>query len=104
MLAIWNLVDPDLVKPDKSGASKSIRFSFRGLKKKRLARISRLDARHGDPLAAYQAMGNPRYPTQEQIRQLNLASELPTPEIKSLENQMLQIDLPVNGLALIELY
>jgi xylan 1,4-beta-xylosidase len=53
-------------------------------------------------MSAYRAMGSPRYPTQAQIEYLNNASSLPAPESRKLETGVLEITLPVNGLAVIE--
>jgi len=99
VLAVWNLVDPD-----KSGEPRSIHLNFRGLKAGAQAQITRVDAEHGNSPAAYAAMGKPRYPTQEQMKRLNLATKLKPPEVMSIKNGTLQLDLPVNGLALLEIY
>lgn len=94
-VALWNLVDPD-----KQGSAKKVRLRFHGTGEE--ARVSRLDTHHGNVLAAYAAMGAPRYPTQAQIRELNEAAKLPPPELVHLSGGELQIELPVNGLALLE--
>jgi hypothetical protein len=48
-------------------------------------------------------MGSPRYPTQAQIAELNKASTLPLPEKGNLKDSTLALNLPVNGLAVVEL-
>jgi hypothetical protein len=48
-------------------------------------------------------MGSPRYPTQLQIEALNKASSLPAPERRKLDKGVLELTLPVNGLAVIEI-
>jgi xylan 1,4-beta-xylosidase len=53
-------------------------------------------------MPTYKAMGSPRYPTQAQIEKLNEASTLPSPESRKLEKSVLELSLPVNGLAVIE--
>ncbi len=53
-------------------------------------------------MTAYRAMGSPRYPTQAQIEALNKASTLPAPETERLKGGVLELTLPVNGLAVIE--
>ncbi len=55
------------------------------------------------PMPTYMAMGSPRYPTQSQIAALNAASTLPAPEAQKLTNGLLELTLPVNGLAVIEI-
>jgi xylan 1,4-beta-xylosidase len=62
-----------------------------------------VDETHGNPLVAYQAMGSPRYPTQAQVEALNKASTLPAPEDRRLDKGVLDLTLPVNGLAVIEI-
>jgi len=47
-------------------------------------------------------MGSPRYPTQAQIAALNKASALPAPDRRRLDKGVLELTLPVNGLAVIE--
>jgi xylan 1,4-beta-xylosidase len=54
-------------------------------------------------MTAYRAMGSPRYPTKAQIAELNKASTLPPPEKGNLKDSTLALNLPVNGLAVIEL-
>lgn len=98
VLAVWNLVDPD-----QKGRALSIHFQFRGVKPNSKALVSRLDAQHGNTLAAYAAMGRPRYPTQAQARQLNLAAELPPGQAIFLRSGVLELAVPINGLILLEI-
>jgi xylan 1,4-beta-xylosidase len=98
VLAAWNLVDPD-----QKGVPQSIHFEFRGVNPNSKALISRLDAQHGNTLATYEAMGKPRYPTQAQIKQLNLAAELPPGQTVSLKDGRLDLDVPCDGLVLLEM-
>jgi len=95
-VAAWNLVDPD-----QRGETRYLRFEFRGVKPDAQVRLRRVDARHGNTLAAYEAMGRPRYPTLAQIRQLNAGAGLPAPETLVLKEGRLELELPVNGLALL---
>jgi xylan 1,4-beta-xylosidase len=97
VIAVWNLVDPD-----KGGATKVFEFVFRGISTDSLVRVSRVDSVHGNSLAAYQKMGKPRYPTPEQVAILNLAAEIPSPENLRLLDGKLKLNIPVNGLVLIE--
>lgn len=98
VIAAWNLVDLD-----KSGNPISIHFDVRGLAAGRRVRIHRLDAQHGNTLAAYEAMGRPRYPTRDQIARLNQAAQLPPPENRSLPPSGLDLEIPVNGLVILEI-
>jgi xylan 1,4-beta-xylosidase len=65
--------------------------------------LSRLDADHGNTLAAYRAMGNPIYSTQKQIEELNRAAALPPPEELQLHGGKLNLTLPVNALYILEI-
>ena len=96
-IAVWNLVDPD-----QSGAPLSMRLQFQGVKPNARIRLSWLDAEHGNTLAAYEAMGKPRYPTQAQIAQLNRAAELPAPRIAALSQGALDLTLSANELMIVE--
>ena len=47
-------------------------------------------------------MGSPRYPTQDQIDDLREQSTLPEPEFEDLTDGSLTLELPVNGLVLVQ--
>jgi xylan 1,4-beta-xylosidase len=98
VLAIW-----DLVNPGESGAAKNVVLKFEHLGKARHAYVSRVDDSHGDVHAAYMKIGSPRYPTQAQLKQLRQASELAAPETHDLKSDELKVDVPVNGLVMIEI-
>lgn len=100
VVAAWNLVDMDQLA---QGKPLPMRLDFKGVPANAAYSIQRVDAAHGNPMPAYKAMGSPRYPTQAQIKALNKASSLPAPENGKLENSGLQLNLPVNGLVLIEI-
>ena len=100
VVAAWNLVDMDRVK---EGSPMTLRLNFAGVSARAAISIQRVDETHGNPMTAYRAMGSPRYPTQAQIKALNAASALPAPEHRKLANGMLELTLPVNGLAVVEI-
>ena len=97
VIAVWNLADPD-----KQGIVKTVKLEVSGVNPVGAARLSRLDAAHGNTLAAYEEMGKPRYPTQAQVAQLNQAAELPAPEQVALSNGQLTIHVGVDGLVIVE--
>ena len=97
-VAAWNLVDPD-----QPGAPRLIRFEFRGVIPDAQLRLTRADAQHGNTLAAYEAMGSPRYPTAAQIRQLNAGAGLRAPQTLPLKDGKIYLELPPDGLALLEI-
>ncbi|MFZ0744689.1 MAG: glycosyl hydrolase family 39 [Terracidiphilus sp.] len=100
VVAAWNLVDMDKVA---SGVPVTLRLRFRGEPSGARVTIQRVDETHGNPMTAYRTMGTPRYPTQAQIASLNKASTLPAPERENLRDSALDLTLPVNGLAVIEI-
>jgi xylan 1,4-beta-xylosidase len=100
VVAAWNLVDMDKVA---EGKPITLRLSFKGIAAGSEVSIERLDESHGNPLIAYRKMGSPRYPTRAQVAELNKASALPPPEHETLTGDRLDLTLPVNGLAIVEI-
>jgi xylan 1,4-beta-xylosidase len=96
VLAIWNYAPPE-----GGGSPRTFSLRFRGVKAKQAA-ITFVDREHGDVRDAYEKMGSPRYPTQAQIQELRRAAELPSPETRKLKNNALELTLPAQGLATIE--
>lgn len=98
VLAVWNL------SPfEQPGEAKAFTIRLIHAGKIHQASIRRVDADHGNPMPAYQQIGSPRYPTQDQLKQLRKAAALPSPEIQILKNSELTLKLPSEGLAVIEL-
>ena len=96
VIAVWNIVNPGA-----TGAAKTVKLQFNGVKADARVGIRRVDAEHGDTLGLYEKMGKPRYPTQEQIHELREQSTLPEPEYQDMTDGSLTLQLPVNGLAVI---
>jgi xylan 1,4-beta-xylosidase len=100
IIAVWNLVDPDVLNP-ADRTDRPVTLAFHGLPPKSVITLERVDATHGNPLPTYVAMGSPQYPTATQIEQMNLDSALPPPERLRLEAGALHLTLPPNGLFLV---
>jgi xylan 1,4-beta-xylosidase len=98
VVAVWNLVEPN-----ETGATHHVKLGFHNLQSSAKVLISRVDEKHSNSLAAYRAMGSPQYPTRAQIEQLNRESALAPPEAATLTNGALEVDVPVNGLVLLEI-
>jgi len=96
-IAAWNLVDPD-----KKGSARPIDFEIHGVPANSRVRVSRADSEHGNTLAAYQKMGSPQYPTQEQVRELNRVAEESPVESMRLSKGLIELQVPVNGVLLLE--
>jgi len=113
VIAAWNLVSPDKVSPDRVSSdktgpgqmaqSKTLHFRFEHLPGNVRAYISRVDRDHGDSHSAYEKMGQPRFPTRDQLEALRLAAQLPPPEVRDMSNGELTLDLDPNGLAVVRL-
>ncbi len=97
VIAAWNLVDPDT-----KGSAHSVKFEIRGVPPDSRVRVRRADAEHGNSLAAYKKMGSPRYPTRAQVHELNRVAEAATVQTLSLSKGSIELQLPVNGVVLLE--
>jgi xylan 1,4-beta-xylosidase len=98
VIAIWNLSPPT-----QPGRARTYDLAFSGLPRENRVLIRRIDADHGNTLAVYARMEKPRYPTREQVRQLNRDSALGAPESVLLRDGHLRLTVPPNGLALLEM-
>jgi xylan 1,4-beta-xylosidase len=96
-IAAWNLV-----APGETGPAKTVLFELKGKRAKR-AFVSRVDADHGDTLSAYQKMGSPKYPTKQQVEQLQKIAVEGKPEEVSIADGKFSVTIPSSGLALIEI-
>jgi xylan 1,4-beta-xylosidase len=96
-VAVWNLAEPGA-----TGEAKTVKLEFKGVKPDARLSISRVDGEHGNTLALYEKMGKPRYPTEDQIRDLRENSRLPDPAYDELTDGSYILQLPVNGLAVIQ--
>jgi xylan 1,4-beta-xylosidase len=99
-IAAWNLVDMDRLG---EGSAREIHLSLKGISAQARISVARVDETHGNPMNLYKSMGSPVYPTMKQVAALNQASALPSPERVRLQDGHLNLSLPVNGLALIEI-
>jgi xylan 1,4-beta-xylosidase len=87
------------------GPAKSFRLKLNGFEGRKAVSVSRVDEQTGTAIPKWKEMGSPKYPTTNEIEQLRRAAELPKPEIRSLpsgEAPEVSIELPPNGLALLE--
>lgn len=100
VVAAWNLVAMDKVS---EAHPVTLRLNFEGVNPGSGVSIQRVDENHGNPMKAYRAMGSPDYPTQAQIKALNAASALQPAEHQKLSGGSLELNLPVNGLAVLEI-
>jgi xylan 1,4-beta-xylosidase len=99
-IAVWNYAPPG-----PGGATRTYQLAFRNVPGARRAYVWLVDRDHGSALAAWEAMGEPRFPTLEQHRILLQAAELSGPRIETLApaGPRLTLRLRPHALALIEL-
>jgi len=98
VVALWNLVDPE-----KAGVEKKIDLEFKHLPARAEAVIYRLDKKHGDTLGAYEAMGSPHYPTKAQVEELWKVAKIAPEDKTAIKDSHLSVELPADGLAVIEI-
>jgi xylan 1,4-beta-xylosidase len=98
VIAAWNLVEPEATGPDKT-----ITLDLKGVSSGAHATIRRVDAKHGDTLAAWKTMGSPRYLSKAQVAELKKASEIGAPENVTLHGGQLTLTIPQKGLAVVEI-
>jgi xylan 1,4-beta-xylosidase len=85
------------------GATKRLSVTFDGAAKASSASIHYVEWERGSPMPAWRAMGSPQYPTARQIALLRKSAQ-PVTEHRRLDRTgTLKLELPPEGLALIEL-
>jgi len=86
-----------------TGESITLRVKLQDARKPRQASVTRVDASTSRFKNAYERIGSPAYPTEEQIEQLKLASELSHSENLAVNHEgKVTVVLPPNGVALVE--
>jgi xylan 1,4-beta-xylosidase len=99
VVAAWNLVEPG-----SPGMAKTIQLDLKGVAANARGTIHRVDANHGDTLAAWKKLGSPRYPTRAQIEELRKYAEIGTGEKLAIHDGRLSLELPPMGLAVLEIH
>jgi xylan 1,4-beta-xylosidase len=96
VVAVWNYA-----APEESGAPRNVTLHFSHVNAQQM-QIWRVDADHGDPHAAYAAMGSPLYPTRDQVSQLRAAAQNNGLEIRDFKGGDLQLSIPAKGLVVLQ--
>jgi len=96
-IALWNLDDPGA-----PGKPESVDLKITGVPADAAVAIERVDHNHSDVLPVYRAMGSPRYPTPQQVAQMNAATALPPPRIEHLRGGNLAITVQPDALFLLK--
>ncbi|EIL92900.1 GH39 family glycosyl hydrolase [Rhodanobacter spathiphylli] len=108
VIALWNYAPPvgDTASytPGKpAGSTKHFSLDVQHLPAAAHATVWRVDETHGNAVAAFDRMGRPDSPSRAQIVQLREAGKLAAPESMKPRDGKLAVDVPVQGLAVIEL-
>jgi xylan 1,4-beta-xylosidase len=109
---VWNLAEvlqpsgiPDstIVRTVK-GTDKRLDVLVKGAKPGQKVKVSYVDLARGSPYPAWRALGSPKYPSREQVETIKKAADIAEPEIRKLDrNGRIALDIPAEGVALIEL-
>jgi xylan 1,4-beta-xylosidase len=108
VLALWNYAPPVGDGPvytpgEPAGAPRRFDLAFRHLREGARATVWRLDERHGNAVALFDAIGRPDSPSREQTARLREAARLPPPETLETRHGHLQLTVPPQGLVVVEL-
>ena|ERR1700722_4681730 len=96
VMALWNYREVGV--QDSQVRRVSLTFAHGTV---RAARVQVLDAEHGNFARAYQRLGSPRYPTRQQLTELQKSAALARPVSRPLTGQKLILDIPADGLVLV---
>jgi xylan 1,4-beta-xylosidase len=97
VLAVWNYAPPE-----DGGHPEHVTITFKHANLSK-ATVWRVDSDHGDSYGAFKQMGSPSYPTREQIIALRTAGKLSSPETSAVQSDRLTLDIPAQGLVVMEL-
>ncbi|GAB3786412.1 GH39 family glycosyl hydrolase [Dyella agri] len=108
VLALWNYAPPvgdgaSYTAGRPKGAVRHFEIDVSSLPADARARVWRLDETHGNAVAAFDAMGRPDFPSREQIVQLRGAGTLAAPAQVEPHDGKLELDIPPQGLVVMEL-
>ncbi len=85
------------------GATKQFTLRFSGLNGLKQLSASQTNMQTGSAVPKWREMGSPQYPSAAQLADLRSAAELPQPAKHTLSGDTFSIELPPNGLALLEI-
>ena len=97
-IALWNLAPEGSTNEAKRFVVKLPPGS-----RDRQVLASCVDERHGNVLPLYKQMGSPRYPNEDQLRELIQAAHLSPPQRLEVKDRAVSIDVSSSGLVLLEI-
>ena len=95
VLALWNYAEPGATV-----AARRVVLEFRHVAAQRVE-LQSMDDTHANVMTAYQSMGAPQYPTQQQIAELRRAGALAPAVERALEGGTLTLEIPSDGLTIV---
>ncbi len=97
VIALWNYAAPDGPRRDRN-----FRLHVGGARADAV-QLWRVDADHGDVTRIYDALQRPPFPSRREIDRFEQASALPGPETGSLQAGSIEVKVPAQGLAVLEI-
>ena len=110
VIALWNYAPPDGTGKGYAGPAagphhdKHFTIRMETLAPDAAVKVWRVDADHGNVIKVYDGMGRPAFPSREQIEQLKRAAQLPAPDDTALHAGTIEVVVPRQGLAVIEVF
>ena len=109
VMALWNYAPPVSIKPSYTygqpeGVTRHFIVDASHLPAGIHATVWRLDRNHGNVIKTYNAMGRPAFPSRKQIGKLRQAAKLGAPRQLAVHDGTFDIDIPPQGLVLVELH
>jgi len=109
VVALWNYAPPDgtgknYTPETHAGPVQSFTLTLDHAKAHAHVTVWRVDPTHGNVIPTFDAMGRPAFPSRDQIKQLQAAGQPAPPETIAIHNGRIQIDVPVHGLAVLEIH
>jgi xylan 1,4-beta-xylosidase len=108
-LALWNYAPPvgdtaNYTPGTPKGAIKHFEVDVSNLGAHATATVWRVDQQHGNAVALFDKMGRPAFPTRDQIQRLRAAGTMAAPQKLEVRDGRLEVDVPPQGLAVLELH
>ncbi len=98
-IAVWNYT-----APEETGETRSYRIDLKGVSATRV-RVTIVDDHHGSPLALWESMGRPAFPTREQQLELRAAGQLPAAQERArTPGTPIDLVLAPRALSLVEVF
>ncbi|TAM96578.1 MAG: glycosyl hydrolase family 39, partial [Rhodanobacteraceae bacterium] len=108
-LALWNYAPPvgdtaSYTRGSPKGSIRHFELHVSHLGTSATATVWRLDETHDNAVAAFDRMDRPAFPSREQIEELRAAGKMATPQKLEVRDGRLELDVPPQGLVVVELH